>query len=87
MDNTRRTNRGAVELQRVLVARRMHKEQAAALLVLGKKSGQLSRLCSGERKPGRGLAFRIERLFGVPMSHWEEDVVVTETVEPAPKVA
>lgn len=70
-----RTNRGAVGLQASISARGITREAAGALLGLEPASGTMTRLIGGERKPGRELAYRIEREFGVPMSHWEEPVL------------
>jgi plasmid maintenance system antidote protein VapI len=74
------TNRGAVNLASAIEARHLSREAAAALLELAEASGTMTRLLSGERKPGRGLAFKIEREFGVPMAHWEMPVRVEREV-------
>jgi transcriptional regulator with XRE-family HTH domain len=80
------TNRGAIELQAAITARKLTREAVAAQLGLEKATGQITRLCNGERKPGRSLAFAIEREFGVPMSAWEIEVI-ERTPAAAPKVA
>lgn len=43
-------------------------EQRIGLAV---RSGQITRLFNGERKPGRELSFRIFKEFGVEMLWWE----------------
>ena len=76
---------GAIEIAAAIKARQITNEAAAALLGLAPKSGQITRLCSGQQKPGRKLAFEIERVLGVSMSSWEREVV--EPKRPAAKVA
>jgi len=78
-------NLGAVSLQVAIDARGLSREAAAALVGIAPSSGTMTRLLSGALKPGRTLAFRIERELGVPMSHWERDVAPIDA--PAPKVA
>ena len=65
---------GCIEFVAALDARQITNEAAAELLGLGPQTGQISRLRSGERKPGRALAYAIEREFGVQMSAWEVQI-------------
>lgn len=51
----------------------MTHEQVELALGLATLSGQITRLMSGERKPGRKLSFRIHEEFGVDMVGWEID--------------
>jgi transcriptional regulator with XRE-family HTH domain len=38
---------------------------------VGCSRAHLSRLRSGERRPGRSLAARFQRLYGVPLDAWD----------------
>jgi transcriptional regulator with XRE-family HTH domain len=45
---------------------------------LGLSKSYASELTSGQRRPSLDLAFRIEREFGVPVSHWAPDTATPE---------
>ena len=62
-------NRGAEAFARAIEGR-TH-EEVEALLGLARRSGQVTRLASGERKPGRALSYRIQEHLKVPMHLWE----------------
>jgi hypothetical protein len=55
-------------------------EAAGERVGVKRKSGQMTRILSGQIKPGRALASRIERVFGVPVAHWDVEVDVVTTV-------
>lgn len=61
--------KAAVAFERAIEG--MTHEAVEERLGLATRSGQITRLANGERKPGRELAYRIEVEFGVPMSGWE----------------
>lgn len=65
------TNRAALAFKARIKELDLTYEEVERRLGLALRSGQISRLTSGERKPGRGLAFRIETEFNVPMAWWE----------------
>ena len=60
-------SRSAAAFQREVEARGLTHEQVELALGLATLSGQITRLMSGERKPGRKLSFRIHEEFGVDM--------------------
>lgn len=64
-------NRGGAALGREIERRGLTHEEVEGQLDLALRSGQVTRLIRGDRKPGRELAYRIEVAFGVPMSWWE----------------
>jgi transcriptional regulator with XRE-family HTH domain len=64
-------NQAAVALRRAIERKGLTHEDVERELGLAPRSGQVTRLLSGERKPGRELAFRIQQLFKVPMAWWE----------------
>lgn len=67
-------NKGAVKLEAELDRRGITKMRGEE--IASASSGAFTRLISGERGPGRALASRLEREFGVDPSLWDEPVSV-----------
>ena len=63
-------NRGGERLERAIERRKW--THARAEQALGVSTGLVSRLISGERKPGRGLALRLRELFAIAMTSWDD---------------
>lgn len=65
------TSKAAVALGLEIKRRGWTHEDAETALGMATNSGQITRFLSGSRRPGRRVAYQIERVLGVPMSWWE----------------
>lgn len=64
-------NRAALQLATLIEERGYRHEDVERLLDMPVGSGSVTRWLSGDRKPGRALAYRIESRLGILMSEWE----------------
>lgn len=71
-----------LDLARIIEQRGWTLAQAERELELAQGGGLLTKILQDRRKPGRGLAFRIEQRLGIPMSQWEKLVRGTAPRKP-----